>query len=212
MRQSWRGPARMPRADRSRQLLDTAEQVFAERGFQAASMDDIAERAGVTKPVLYDHFGSKDGLLAAVISRAGGELAAVTEAAVRAAAGDGSGPGDPRGSLAAGLHAYFTFLDRHASAWSVLVSETAASSAAAGELEVIRRRQGEYIAGLIGLDYPQIGPRSAALYAQAVVGACERLGTIRRDDPGLDPRTLTDHLMTLLWGGFKELPDRPVGG
>ena len=60
----------MARADRRDQLLDTAQEVFVERGYGPTSMDDVAEAAGVTKPVLYDHFGSKDGLLAAVVERA----------------------------------------------------------------------------------------------------------------------------------------------
>ncbi|HEY2101407.1 MAG TPA: helix-turn-helix domain-containing protein, partial [Pseudonocardia sp.] len=54
---------RVSRAERERQILDAASAVFAERGYQAASMDAVAERVGVTKPVLYDHFGSKEGLL-----------------------------------------------------------------------------------------------------------------------------------------------------
>src|SRR6266545_370487 len=59
---------RMSRADRERQMLAVAEQVFAERGYRAASMDDIAERVGVSKPMLYEYFGSKDGLMRATIA------------------------------------------------------------------------------------------------------------------------------------------------
>jgi len=62
---------RLPRAAREQQLLDVAEQVFAEQGYSAASMDDIAIRAGVTKPVLYSHFGSKEGLVVACVAKTG---------------------------------------------------------------------------------------------------------------------------------------------
>jgi AcrR family transcriptional regulator len=58
---------RIGRAEREQQILDAALAVFSERGFQNASMDAVAERVGVTKPVLYTHFGSKDGLLLACI-------------------------------------------------------------------------------------------------------------------------------------------------
>jgi AcrR family transcriptional regulator len=53
----------MPRAQREEQILGIAEEVFAERGFQATTMEDIAERVGVTKPLIYEYFGSKEGLL-----------------------------------------------------------------------------------------------------------------------------------------------------
>src|ERR1700733_5250959 len=84
------GPVRrrLPRDLRARQLLDVPEDVFAERGIQLSSMEDIADRAGVTKPVVYDHFGSKDRLVAAVVLRAGGILAD----SVVAAGGAGSSP------------------------------------------------------------------------------------------------------------------------
>src|SRR5688500_7867062 len=77
------GPRRrMARADRERQMLQVAEQVFASRGYQAASMDEIAEQVGVSKPMLYAYFGSKDGLLLACIRRARAELHEVTTAAI----------------------------------------------------------------------------------------------------------------------------------
>jgi hypothetical protein len=67
---------RLGRAERERQILDAAVRVFSERGFQQASMDAVAKLVGVTKPVLYTHFGSKDGLLLACIARARAELSA----------------------------------------------------------------------------------------------------------------------------------------
>ena len=78
---------RMRRGDRGRQLLAVAEEVIAERGFQSASMEEIADRAGVTKPVLYDHFGSKDGLLAAVIAQSWVNLREAVQRAVAGADG-----------------------------------------------------------------------------------------------------------------------------
>ena len=69
---------RMSRAAREQQMLDVAEEVFGERGYQATSMDEIAERCGVSKPMLYEYFGSKDGLLVACVSRSKAELLDVT--------------------------------------------------------------------------------------------------------------------------------------
>ena len=72
---------RMPRAQREEQILRIAEEVFAERGFQATTMEDIAERVGVTKPLIYEYFGSKEGLLSACITSARSQLRVATEAA-----------------------------------------------------------------------------------------------------------------------------------
>ena len=75
---------RVPRAVRERQLLGLAEALFAERGYGGASMDELARRAGVTKPVIYGYFGSKDGVFRACVDRAVERLAASIAAAVRA--------------------------------------------------------------------------------------------------------------------------------
>ena len=186
---------RLPRAERSRQLLEVAEAVFSERGIAAASMEEIADRAGVTKPVLYDHFGSKDGLLAAVIDRAGAELGSAVEGAV-------SGAQDADGALAEGLRAYFTFMRKHRGAWLALLNETATNSAGATALERIRQERATFIAALIAAEVPDSDMTRAMTYAQAVIGACERLATAPLGDDVLSPETLTSHLMDVIWLGF----------
>lgn len=186
---------RMRREDRTRQLLEVAEAVFAERGIAAASMEDIADRAGVTKPVLYDHFGSKDGLLAAVIERAGAELGANVEGAV-------SGAQDADEALAKGLRAYFEFMKKHRAAWLALLNESAAQSAGAAALERIRGDRARFIAVLIAAEVPGSDMTRAMTYAQAVIGACERLATIPDGDGALSADTLTSHLMDVIWLGF----------
>src|ERR671923_342516 len=75
---------RVPRAVRERQLVELGEELFAERGFAKASMDELARRAGVTKPVVYELFGSKDGVFEACVERAVRRLADEVTAAVRA--------------------------------------------------------------------------------------------------------------------------------
>ena len=185
---------RLPRVERTRQLIEVAEEVFAERGIAAASMDDIAARAGVTKPILYDHFGSKDGLLAAVIARAGAELGDAVEGAVADA-------NDADEALARGLRAYFSFMEQHRSAWLALLNETATNSAGAGALEQIRRERATFIAALIAAEVPDTDPKRAMTYAQAVIGACERLATAPEGE-ALSPDELTSYLMDVIWLGF----------
>ena len=112
--------------------------VFAERGFQNASMDAVAERVGVTKPVVYTHFGSKEGLLLACLAQARAELLEVTTAA--AAAADG-----PEDMLRKGTLAFFRYVENRP-AWSLLCAE----STVAGEaLEGIRAQQTDFVAGLL---------------------------------------------------------------
>src|SRR4051794_17691230 len=106
----------MSRADRERQMLDVAEKVFAEQGYRAVSMDDIAERVGVSKPMLYEYFGSKDGLLSACIARCGAELyEPPREARAHADSAEAL--------LWRGFLAYFAFADRHSHAMAVMAQE-----------------------------------------------------------------------------------------
>src|ERR687895_996019 len=88
---------RVPRVVRERQLVELGEELFAERGFAKASMDELARRAGVTKPVIYELFGSKDGLFRACLEG----LALRLAEGIADAAGGGLGPGGgapPRGA------------------------------------------------------------------------------------------------------------------
>src|SRR2546430_498015 len=76
------GRARVPRRLREREMVAVAERVFAERGYHSASMDEIATECGVTKPMLYAYFGSKEGLFAACGRPTGERLRARLRAAV----------------------------------------------------------------------------------------------------------------------------------
>src|SRR5690348_492815 len=82
------GTKGVPRADREGQIVQAASEVFGARGFAATSVADIAERAGISKPLIYNYFGSKEGLFRACLQRAGGILAEEME---RIARGDAVG-------------------------------------------------------------------------------------------------------------------------
>src|SRR2546421_12093092 len=104
---------RLPAARRRRQLLDVALGVFAANGFHGTSMEDVADAAGVTKPVLYQHFGSKRELYLELLDDVGGRLMETISAAVAAAHG-------PRQQVHAGFLAYFRFVADHESASQLL--------------------------------------------------------------------------------------------
>jgi AcrR family transcriptional regulator len=108
---------RLSRDDRMEQTLAAAHLLFAERGYAAVTMDEIAAAVGVTKPLLYNYFGNKERLYIACMERAGDALIQTIAAAV----GKTENPGD---ALGAGVRAFFSFLDTDRSAWAVLFDET----------------------------------------------------------------------------------------
>jgi AcrR family transcriptional regulator len=129
---------RFPRGERERQILASAYELFAQRGYRAVTMDDVAERVGVTKPLLYAYLGNKERLYIACMEPAGDAMLAAVGQAV-------AGARDPAGALRDGLHAFFDFVEADRDAWRVLFDETLP---AGGE---IATRVGEYRDRLLGL-------------------------------------------------------------
>src|SRR5437764_5002623 len=107
---------RLPRAERIPLILDVAYDEFAHLGYDGVSMTRLAARAGVTKPVVYRYFGSKDGLCAACARRLGVAMMAEVSAAI-----DPGLPTDRR--LWAGIRAYLRFIEDHRQEWHVYVRE-----------------------------------------------------------------------------------------
>nr|WP_130347806.1 TetR/AcrR family transcriptional regulator [Herbihabitans rhizosphaerae] len=189
----------MPRAERERQMMEVAEEVFAERGYVAASMDEIAERVGVSKPMLYEYFGSKEGLLVACIRQARAELLRVTAEATAAAAND------PETAFRAGLVAYFRFAVDHGVAWSLLSSEAAVvGPQTADEVEAVRQQQTNLISVTMSAYAPEVAQGALDAFAEIIVGGCERLALWcgRRGD--VTPEQAAEHIMRLMWSGLKD--------
>jgi AcrR family transcriptional regulator len=179
---------RMPKAERMAQMLDIAEGVFAERGYLTASMDEIAERVGVSKPMLYEYFGSKEGLLIGCIRRARAELLDRTQRAITGANG-------PEEVLRRGLLAFFEFIAEHKQSWSLLRQEAAITvPSAVEEVEGIRRQQTDLIAAVIGSFDSDMDPVEAEAFAEIVVGSTERLALWWGRRP-------TGYVMDVVWRG-----------
>jgi AcrR family transcriptional regulator len=107
------GLKKVPRAVRERQMLSVATAVFAERGFHAASMGEIAERAGVSKPMVYAYFESKEGLWRSCVSGARKRLFDSIDDAV-----DTTAP--PEVQLWLGVEAFFAFVEEQRDSWALL--------------------------------------------------------------------------------------------
>ena len=196
-------PGRVPRAVRAEQLLDLADRLFAERGFHAASMDELARRAGVSKPVIYDHFGSKEQLFATCVRRTGEALAEQVATAVRKES-------DPRARLRAGSIAYFRFLEQQLQAWAVLFAEEEARDARfAAEASRIRRRQSDLMISLMaetsGTAPGHQGRARLEAMTLAIAGAYESLSLWWREHPEVPPEELADWLLDLIWPGLEQL-------
>jgi AcrR family transcriptional regulator len=146
--------SRLPRAERERQMLETAHALFAERGYAEVTMDEVASAVGVTKPLLYNYFGNKERLYAACMAPAADGLAEAIVSAVRSADA-------PAEALAAGVRAFFAFLAGDREGWRVLFDETKPAHVA---------EYRDRLARLVNPD-PAVEPLIVA-----VLGAAEALG------------------------------------
>src|SRR5437764_1457115 len=124
------GTRGMPRSLREQLILRVAGRVFAEGGYERASMDRIADLAGVSKPMLYAYFGSKEGLYVAYIERTGGELVQRLVTADRGAAGEGR--------LRAVVEEFLAFVQEHGDGWTVLFRELNTSRPLAEQVSQLR--------------------------------------------------------------------------
>lgn len=194
----------MPRADRERQMMTIAEAVFSERGYAATSMDEIADRVGVSKPMIYEYFGSKEGLLVACIRQVRTELREVTAQAV-------IGARSPEEALRNGLVSFFRFTDDHRRSWELLLrTETAVvGPAAVAEIETARQEQIQLHIALFSAYMPNAEQRSLEAAAEILVGACERLSVwyVRHDD--VTPEEAAEHIMRMTWFGLRSELEHP---
>jgi AcrR family transcriptional regulator len=193
----------MPRAQREEQILAVAETVFAERGYQATTMEDVAERVGVTKPLIYEYFGSKEGLLSACVDRARSQLREATVAAWEAMPADAS----LEAVFESGVRAFFDFIDEHASAFALIQQEAAVAASASRDIERIRTQQSAVVAEALGrvpgLD--AVPPPLLEGYSEVVVGACERVAVWSLDRPEVTAADATDLVMAGVWHGLSAM-------
>jgi AcrR family transcriptional regulator len=204
---SQRGAARLPAARRRRQLLDVALRVFAAQGFDGTSMSELAETAGVTKPVVYQHFGSKRDLYLELLDDVGRHLQDSVTKAIAGASG-------PRAQVQAGFRAYFRFVAENRDAFRLLfMGSTRHDREFAGAVERVEESMADAIAPLIeaGID-----ERHRGQLAHALVGMAEVTGRRAMADPGFAGGgarqpfdQLSERLSEMAWAGLRGIrPDR----
>jgi AcrR family transcriptional regulator len=188
---------RLPAAERRRQLLDVALDVFAVDGFHATSMNDVAEAAGVTKPVLYQHFTSKRQLYLELLEDVGARLGQLIGDATATAGG-------PHEQVERGFAAYFRFVHEHRSAYQLLFG---GGSRRDTEFSDAVRRVEEHLAtSVAALIDADVGPEHRRTLAFGLIGLAE--GTSRlwvAEDRVFDPDVLAREVADLAWGGLRSI-------
>ena len=183
---------RVPRALRERQLVELGEQLFAERGFAKASMDELARRAGVTKPVIYELFGSKEGLFEACLEGLALRLAESIADAARAQT-------DPERRLRAGGLAFLKFAADNRVAYELLYEGRFSDAAVR-----VRKRQAALILELMREIAPDdADPRELEVAANAVNSAYEGVAHWMWDHPEMEVEQLADWTVELLLPGLR---------
>lgn len=186
---------RLPAHQRRRQLLDTALEAFATDGFHATSMNDVAEAAGVTKPVLYQHFASKRQLYLELLEDVGARLGQVIQEATSSAGG-------PHQQVEKGFAAYFRFVHENRSAYQLLFG--GGSRRDVEFAEAVRRVEDHIAESVAALIEADVDPVHRQTLAYGLVGMAE--GTSRfwvAEDLDLDPDVLARQVADLAWAGLR---------
>jgi AcrR family transcriptional regulator len=200
---------RLPRAVRERQILDAAVHVFSRYGYHTASMDEISEVAGVSKPMIYTYLGSKEDLFGQCIRRESTRLLEAVQSGVQPER-------PPDMQLWHGLRSFYRFVAEYRESWTVLHRQAlTVGGSFAAEITDMRLRAIELVATLVVSAGTRKGLGEQAEFsgeglAAALVGAAESLADWALDHPSVSERVLASWLMNLVWLGFNDLVEGEV--
>jgi len=193
---------RMTAPQRREQLIGVARQVFAERGYQGAAIEEIADRANVSKPVVYQHFGGKEGLYAVVVDREVQRLTGAIAGSFDAV--------HPRLVAESAAEAFLSYIEEHEDGFRVLVRDApvGASGTLASVLDDVAVRAERLLVdefGERGFD-----ENTAPMYARMLVGAVALVGEwwLEVREPARE--VVAAHVVNLLWNGLRHLEQTPT--
>jgi len=193
---------RMTGTERRQQLLTVARELFAEKGFDGASIEEIANRAGVSKPVVYEHFGGKEGIYAVVVDR---ETQLLLDRMVSTLHG-----GHPRVMLEQAAIALLSYVEDSHDGFRILVRDSPVASST-GTFSTVLNDIASQVEHILGQQFTARGydDKLAALYAQALVGMVALTGQWWLDARKPKRDEVAAHLVNLAWNGLSNLEHKP---
>jgi len=195
--------ARMTGKERREQLLDVGRSLFAQKGFDATSVEEIALKAGVSKPVVYEHFGGKEGLYAVVVDR---EMRTLLDAITGAL----SSSGHPRELLEQAAFALLDYVESSTDGFRILVRDSPVAQAT-GTFASLISDAASQVEHLMAGQFTERGfdPKFAPMYAQMLVGMVALTGQWWLDARKPDKAEVAAHLVNLAWNGLSGLEATP---
>ena len=193
----------MTAAARREQLIQIGRGLFATRGFDGTSIEEIAARAEVSKPVVYEHFGGKEGLYAVVVDREVRQLLDMMEASLT------SGP--PRVLLEQAAHALLDYIEQSSDGFRILVRDSPIGSASGSFVSIIGDVASRVEHILVG-EFKARGfdAKAAPMYAQMLVGMVGTTGQWWLDARKPAKEVVAAHLVNLAWNGLSGLEQEPT--
>ena len=194
----------MTSAERREQLLLISRELFAERGFEGASVEEIAARAGVSKPVIYEHFGGKEGAYAVVVDR---EVRHLHDSIRSALTTPGAGP---RELLERGALALLDYIDQSPDGFRILNRDSSLQGPG-GSFASILSDIAAQVEDILAGEFSRLAldPQFAGLYAQALVGLVAMTGQQWLENREPERLVVARHLINLAWNGMANLKADP---
>jgi AcrR family transcriptional regulator len=210
-----RGRVRMSGQERREQLLDVGRKLFAEKGFEAVSVEEIASKAGVSKPVVYEHFGGKEGLYAVVVDR---EMTYLL-LSISEALGDQDNPTDnARILLERAALALFDYIEQYPDGFRILVRDSPTSddpevvgTLSSGRFANVIVDVAARVQDLLARQFKAhgINPKLAPMYSQMLVGMVALTGQWWLDARKPKKHEVVAHLVNLAWHGLEHMQPKP---
>ena len=189
--------------ERREQLLDVGRQLFAERGYDGTAVEEIAARAGVSKPVVYEHFGGKEGLYAVVVDR---EVQRLLDMFGTALSGE-----SPKELLEQACLVLLTYVEEQGDGFRILVRESPVGMEHGGGFATIISDVASQVEHILAKQFKARGfeTKLAALYSQALVGMVALTGQWWQDQHKPKRDEVAAHLVNLAWNGLSRLDPHP---
>ena len=188
---------------RREQLVDVGRRVFADKGFEAATVEEIASAAKVSKPVVYEHFGGKEGLYAVVVDREiQSLLGRITQALDE--------PGRARDLLERAALAFLDYIESSSDGFRILVRDSPPGQST-GSLASLIGDVATRVEHLLAAEFKRRGtdPKTAPIYAQMLVGMIALTGQWWLDQRKFKKTEAAAHLVNLAWNGLAGLEPAP---